>query len=75
MLIESTVKDQWAPNNGALKYIIRSPRNAKEAIQFDQENGNRIWADAILKELEALMFTKVFRKLPSSLQNATAKVF
>ena len=70
-----SVKDQWAPNNGALKYIIRVPRNAKEAIQFDQENGNKIWADAILKELEALMSTKVFRKLPSSLQEATAKVF
>ena len=42
-------KDRRAPNNGALKYRIRVPRNAKEATQFDQENGNKLWDNAILK--------------------------
>ena len=44
-------KDWRAPNNGGLKYDIRVPRNAKDATQFDQIDGNKIWADAILNEL------------------------
>ena len=68
-------KDRRAPNNSGLKYGIRFPGNAKEAAQFDQKNGNKIWANAILKELEALMSMKLFRKLPLSLRKARAKGF
>ena len=57
-------KDWRAPNNGGLKYGIRVPRNAKEAAQLEQDIGNKLWANAILKELEDLMSMKVFRKLP-----------
>ena len=60
-------KDRRALNKGRLKYGIRVPRNAKNSIQFDQDNGNKLWANVILKELEALMSMIVFRKLPSSL--------
>ena len=42
-------KDRRAPNNGGLKYGIRVPRNTKEAAQFDQDNGNKCWANEILK--------------------------
>ena len=49
-----------------MKYGIRVPRNAKETAQFDKENGNSLWANAILKEVEALMSMIVFRKLLSS---------
>ena len=44
-------KDRRAPNNSGMKYSIRFPRNAKEAVQFDKENGNLLWKNAILKEL------------------------
>ena len=42
-------RDRRAPNNSGLKYSIKVPRNAKEAAQFDQENGNLLWTNAILK--------------------------
>ena len=58
-----------------MKYGTRVPRNAKEAAQFDQMNGNKIWDNEILKELEALMSMKVFRKLLSSLRNSRAEGF
>ena len=35
-------KDRRSPNNSGLKYGIRVSRNAKEAIQFDRENGNSL---------------------------------
>ena len=47
-----------------MKYIIRVPRNKKEAVQFDRENVKSLEANAILKELEALMLMCVFKKLP-----------
>ena len=59
-------RDRHSPNKSDLNYGIRFPRNAKEAIKFDIENGNLLWYNAILKELEALMSMEVFKKLPSS---------
>ena len=38
-------KDWRAPNNSGLKYGIIFPRNAKDAAHFDQENGNKLWAN------------------------------
>ena len=64
-----------AHNNSGLKYVIRFPRNTKEAAQFDQDNGNLLWMNAILKELEDLMFMILFRKLLLSLRKARAKGF
>ena len=68
-------KDRRTPNNYGMKYGIRVQRNAKEAAQFDRENGNLLWQNAILKELEALMSMKVFKKLLYSLRKARAKGF
>ena len=48
-LKKSGGKDRRAPNNSEMKYGIIFPRNAKEAVQFDKENGNLLWQDAILK--------------------------
>ena len=42
-------KDRRAPNNYGMKYGIRVPRNAKEATQFDKENGNLLGKNSILK--------------------------
>ena len=52
------------PNSGNLKYGIRLPRNAKEEAQFYKENVNSLWENVILKELEALMPIRFFKKLP-----------
>ena len=56
-----------------MKYGIKVPRNSKEVLQFDRENGNYIRVNIILKELEVLMSMSVFKKLPSSLCNSMAK--
>ena len=68
-------KDQNAPNNSGMKYGMRFPRNTKEADQFYKENGNLLWQNAILKELEALMYMKIFKKLRLSLRKARSKGF
>ena len=41
-------------------YAIRIPRNAKEAIQFDKENGNTFWQDAMKKEISMINKFNVF---------------
>jgi hypothetical protein len=33
------------------KYGIRIPKNVKEAIEIDKENGNTLWMDAIKLEM------------------------
>eukprot|EP00957_Ditylum_brightwellii_P078616 5976852-Ditylum_brightwellii.AAC.2 len=38
-----------------MKYGIKVPRNVKEAIQFDEENGNTFWQDRMKSEVGALM--------------------
>ena len=60
-------------NSGNLKYIIRVPSNVKENAQFDKYNGNSLWANDILKELESLMSMSLFKKLLSSLRKSRAK--
>ena len=41
-------------------YII--PRNYMEAMQFDSENKNRKWYDAINLEMESMLENKAFKK-------------
>ena len=66
-------RDRRSHNNSGLKYGIIVPGNVREAIQFDQENGNLLWYNAIFKELEALMNMELFQKFPSSLRKSRAK--
>ena len=68
-------RDRRSDDSSGLKYGIRVSRNAREAIQFDKENGNTLWRDAILKELEALMSMNLFKKFPSYLRKAKGKGF
>ena len=68
-------RDRRSDNSSGLKYGIRVPRNAREAIQFDKENGKRLWRDAILKDLEAFMSINVFKKFTTSLHKARGKGF
>jgi len=46
------------------KYDIKVPRNVKEALLFDQENGNTLWADAIAMEMTALETAGVWSYYP-----------
>ena len=41
-LKKTSVRDRRSDNSSGLKYGIRVPRKAKQAIQFDQENGNKL---------------------------------
>eukprot|EP00957_Ditylum_brightwellii_P170563 12983402-Ditylum_brightwellii.AAC.1 len=36
------------------KYGIKVPKNTKEALILDKVNGNKKWAEVILKEMSAL---------------------
>ena len=45
------------------KYGVRIPRNEKEAICLDCENGNTYWQDAIAEETGQLFEYKVFKDL------------
>jgi len=46
------------------KFGIRVPRNRKEALQLDKENGNTLWQDAEKAEIALLLEFKTFRILP-----------
>jgi hypothetical protein len=39
---------------GNEKFGIKIPNNVKEALEFDRQNGNNKWAEAIIKEMSAL---------------------
>ena len=45
------------------KFGVRIPRNKKEAIMLDCENGNTYWQDAIEEETGQLFKYKVFKDL------------
>ena len=49
--IINKVKTYRAHCKGNMKYGILIPRNTKEALQFDRDNGNTFWSDAIQKEM------------------------
>ena len=33
------------------KYGIKTPKSVKEAYEFDEENGNKLWTDGIKEEM------------------------
>jgi hypothetical protein len=45
------------------KFGIRVPRNVKEALELDKENGNMLWRDAIAAEIGTLNKMCVFNVL------------
>ena len=47
------------------KYGIQVPRNAKQAQQLDEANGNTLWQDAMDKELNALLDMDCFEFHPA----------
>ena len=51
--ILSSVKARVRKTN--MKYGIKVPRTQKEAIAFDEENGNTFWQDAIDLEMNTIM--------------------
>ena len=36
------------------KYGVKIPQNVKEALEFDKENGNNKWAEAMKLEIQSL---------------------
>ena len=55
-ILKKPIGKHWhPPNKGGLKYGIRFPMNTNKTAQFDQDNYDKLWANEILKELEALM--------------------
>ena len=48
-------------NAKAYKFGVRVPRTYREALEIDNECGNRLWQEAIDKEMKQIMEYKVFR--------------
>ena len=48
-----------------LKYGVKVPRTVAEALLIDEESDNRLWQDAIKKEVDALMSMQTFKILSS----------
>jgi len=48
-IIQKVKSRYW---QGTHKYGDKLPKSVAEALQFDQENGNTLWHDAIQKELK-----------------------
>jgi Reverse transcriptase (RNA-dependent DNA polymerase) len=46
-----------------IKYGIKVPKNVAQALSIDQTNGNKLWQEAIKKEIDALMEMKTFKIL------------
>jgi hypothetical protein len=46
------------------KFGIKIPRNTREALLFDIDNKNTMWADAIAKEMASLDRLQVFQYMP-----------
>ena len=55
-----------------LGYLI--PRNYMEAMQFDSENKNSKWYDAIKLEMESMLEYKVFKKWGKAILDKHKKV-
>ena len=53
-------------------YLI--PRNYMEAMQFDSENKNSKWYDAIKLEMESMLEFKVFKKWDNAILDKHKKV-
>jgi hypothetical protein len=45
------------------KYGVQIPRNMAHAIELDEQNGNKLWQDAIAKEMNTLHKMQVFEIL------------
>mmetsp|Transcript_20329 Transcript_20329/g.42624 ORF Transcript_20329/g.42624 Transcript_20329/m.42624 type:complete len:1867 (-) Transcript_20329:137-5737(-) len=51
------------PSQVRYKFGVRIPRNYKEAVFLDEQNGNTLWQDAIKLELKQLQSYRTFRDL------------
>jgi len=54
-----------AKQKNAIKYKfgIRIPRNFREAVELDNENGNTLWQDTLQKEMDQIKAYKTFTDL------------
>jgi hypothetical protein len=43
-----------------VKYGVIIPRSVKHAKKLDTKNGNTLWADAITKEIDSLLWLQCF---------------
>jgi hypothetical protein len=51
------------PRSPVILHGVRVPRNVKEALQLDKENGNNKWADAIKLEMDSQFDLETFKIL------------
>jgi hypothetical protein len=42
---------------------VQVPRNAKQAIELDQANGNSLWKDAMTKEIDNIQAYNTFKDM------------
>ena len=56
-----------------IKYGV--PKNVGEALALDKANGNHLWRDSLIKEIEALMGHRAFAFLNENAKSLKKKDF
>ena len=52
------------------KYGVKIPRNLKEALEFDKENGNNKWSEAMKLEIKSINNLECFEFQPKDYSTA-----
>ena len=49
-----------------VKFGLKIPRNVREVLELDRENGNKLWEEAMKKEIASLIAMNCFKFHPSN---------
>jgi hypothetical protein len=49
-----------------IQFGVRIPEDVKQALQFDSDNGNNLWKESKVKEIEALMGRNTLKYIEST---------
>ena len=71
-LKQSKIRQDRRPQTYMYRYLI--PRNYMKAMQFDSENKNSKWYDAIKLEMQSMLEYKVFKKWDKAILDKHKKV-
>ena len=61
--------------NTKYNYIFKVPRNVKNAINFDRENGNTLWQDSAVKEMAHIKDFQTFRPFKRGIKDPSDHTF
>ena len=63
MIHQAKAHHKCKGNTPIYHFGVRIPRNAKQALELDKENGNTLWQDAMNKEIANLNKYNTFKDM------------